>query len=170
MPYRKDVFRAALSMLRNRDDAEDLTQDVFLHAWRSFSRFEPGTNCRAWLFGILFHRAHHHRRAQSRLVLGDWVEEAARAIPATEPRAEAIADEDLLAALAQLPEKFRRIVLLADVEEYTYREVASMVCIPIGTVMSRLSRARLQLRKALTADVHRRSSADYSGASRTSSL
>lgn len=170
LPYRKDIFRAAMSLLRNRDEAEDLTQDVFLHAWRSYDRFEPGTNCRAWLFGILFHRVHHHRRRQSRMVLGDWVEAAAAKIPAPEAKGDSITDEDLSAALAQLPEKFRQILLLADVEEYAYREIAAMLSIPIGTVMSRLSRARVQLRHTLKAGGHTPKSLGCTASSRTSSL
>lgn len=149
MPQRPTIERAARALLRNASEAEELTQDVYFHAWRSFGRFEPGTNCRAWLFGILFHRLYHYRRQRARLVFGEWVEEAARKMPAPEPARDEIADEGLLAALAKLPERFRRVLLLADVEEYSYKEVAEKLAVPIGTVMSRLSRARQQMRRTL---------------------
>ena len=149
MPQRPAIERAARALLRNAAEAEELAQDVFFHAWRSFDRFEPGTNCRAWLFGILFHRLYHYRRERARLVYGEWVEEAAAKMPAPEPAAEGIADKRLLAALAKLPERFRRVLLLADIEEYSYKEVAEKLAVPIGTVMSRLSRARERMRRTM---------------------
>ncbi len=149
MPQRPAIERAARALLRNAAEAEELAQDVFFHAWRSFDRFEPGTNCRAWLFGILFHRLYHYRRERARLVFGEWVEEAAAKRPAPEPAREGIADKRLLAALAKLPERFRRVLLLADVEEYSYKEVAEKLAVPIGTVMSRLSRARERMRRTM---------------------
>ncbi len=149
MPHRPAIERAARALLRDAAEAEELAQDVFFHAWRSFDRFEPGTNCRAWLFGILFHRLYHYRRQRARLVSGKWVEEAAAKLPAPEPAAEGIADKRILAALAKLPERFRRVLLLADVEEYSYQEVAEKLAVPIGTVMSRLSRARERMRRTM---------------------
>lgn len=149
LPHRETIERAARSLTRNTTDGEELAQDVFFHAWRSFDRFEPGTNCRAWLFGILFHRLYRFRRQRARLVFGEWAEEAAAKMPAREPAPEGIADKRLLAALANLPERFRRVLLLADVDEYSYKEVAAALAVPIGTVMSRLSRARQQMRRTL---------------------
>ena len=149
MPQREAVERAARSLVRNAAEGEELAQDVFYHAWRSFDRYEPGTNCRAWLFGILFHRLYHSRRQRARLVYGDWVEEAAAKLRAPEPAPEGIADGRMLAALARLPERLRRVLLLADLEEYSYKEVAATLAIPIGTVMSRLSRARERMRRMM---------------------
>ena len=151
MPQRETIERAARSLTRNAAEGEELAQDVFFHAWRSFDRFEPGTNCRAWLFGILFHRLYHYRRQRARLVFGEWAEEAAAKMAAPAPVAEGIADKRLLTALAKLPERFRRVLLLADVEEYSYKEVAAALAVPIGTVMSRLSRAREQMRRTMMA-------------------
>lgn len=144
LPYYQDILRAAIAALRNYDDAQDLAQDVYSNAWASFHRFQAGTNCRAWLGGIFFHRLYHHRRKQSRWVLGEPVKEPA----APEPVPIAIQDPEILAALASLPTKFREVLLLADVEQYTYREIAVRLAVPIGTVMSRLSRGRMEFRRA----------------------
>ena len=140
----------ALRILGNSRDAEDLVQETYLQAWKSFHRFEPGTNCRAWLFKILFHQIHHHRRKwfnskglkESEDVLIDTLA-AEPAIP------EQLADEEVLAALDRIPPDFRAVVLLADFEEFSYREIADTLRIPVGTVMSRLNRARKLLRTEL---------------------
>lgn len=147
LPFRPDVARAARSLVRERDAAEDLTQEVFFQAWRSFDRFETGTNCRAWLFAILFHRLWHLRRRQSRLVYG----EPPADIAAPVPQETAIGSPVLAEALAALPVPLRAVVWLADVEEYSYKEIAARLSIPCGTVMSRLSRGRARLRSALLA-------------------
>lgn len=148
MPHRNDIFRTAVSMLGNRSEAEDLAQEVFLQAWKSFDRFEAGTNCRAWLFKILFHRLHHYRRKKFRFRFTDD-ETAADRLAYAEPVAEKLTDEEILQALDRLRPDYRAVVLLADVEELAYKEVAAALDIPIGTVMSRLSRARQALRAEL---------------------
>ena len=149
LPHLNDIYRTAVGMLRNPTEAEDLAQDVYLHAWKSFHRFQAGTNCRAWLFKILFHRLHHHRRKWFRMPLGldDTVLEATLA--AEPPVPDGITDEEVLAAIARVPEDFREVLLLADVEEFAYKEIAETLGIPIGTVMSRLSRGRKLLRADL---------------------
>ncbi|MBM3725995.1 MAG: sigma-70 family RNA polymerase sigma factor [Acidobacteria bacterium] len=151
MPHMNDLFRTACGLLGNRTEAEDLIQDVYLNAWRSFHRFEPGTNCRAWMFKILFHRLHHHRRKwyQMRL-LREGEEFLEENLPATEPIPEKISDKAILAAIDKLAPEFREVLLLADVEEFAYKEIAAMLDVPVGTVMSRLSRARRQMRERLT--------------------
>ncbi len=149
LPHLNDIFRTASGLLRNRTEAEDLSQDVYMHAWKSFHRFEPGTNCRAWLFKILFHRLHHHRRKWFQLKLtkeADLLEDTLQWEP---PVKEQLSDEEILGALGKLPEDYRAVVLLADVEEFSYKEVAATLDIPMGTVMSRLSRARRLLREQL---------------------
>jgi RNA polymerase sigma-70 factor (ECF subfamily) len=150
MPHLNDLFRTALRMTGERGHAEDVIQEVYLQAWRSFERFESGTNCRAWLYKILFHCVSHQRRKWFRLPLLKENEEFLETNlvqPATV--AQEITDGEILAALDKLPSEFRSVVLLVDVEEFAYKEVADILSIPIGTVMSRLSRGRGLLRKHL---------------------
>jgi RNA polymerase sigma-70 factor (ECF subfamily) len=127
-------------------------QETYLQAWKSFHRFEPGTNIRAWLYKIMFHVINHHRRKAYRLVTVNEEEEfifdTLTYEPPVSPR---LHDEDVLAALNQVPMHFRSVILLADVQEFSYKEVAETLGIPIGTVMSRLSRGRHLLRTHLTA-------------------
>jgi RNA polymerase sigma-70 factor (ECF subfamily) len=155
MPHLNDIFRTASRMLGDRARAEDVVQEVYLQAWKSFDRFEPGTNCRAWLFKILFHCVSHHRRKWFRFPLLKETEEHIEA-NLMQPGSvnQHLTDGDILAALDEIPTEFRAVVLLVDVEEFSYKEVAGILSIPIGTVMSRLSRGRGLLRKRL-ADVAR---------------
>jgi RNA polymerase sigma-70 factor (ECF subfamily) len=151
MPHLNDIFRTATRLIGKRSRAEDVVQEVYLQAWKSFHRFEAGTNCRAWLFKILFHCANHHRRKWFRLPLlretGEFIEAN---LTAPSPVPEHITDEDILAALDRISPEFRAIVILVDIEEFSYREAAEIAGIPIGTVMSRLSRGRKLLREQLT--------------------
>src|SRR5690242_5688746 len=150
MPHVNDLFRTALRMTGVRGDAEDVVQEVYLQAWRSFDRFEAGTNCRAWLYKILFHCVSHQRRKWFRFPLLKEQEEFLEANlvqPTSVP--DKLTDEDILAALDGIAQEFRSVVLLVDVEEFAYKEVAEILQIPIGTVMSRLSRGRAMLRKRL---------------------
>ena len=151
MPHFPDLYRTARLLAQNSAEAEDLVQEAYLEAWKSFHRFESGTNCRAWLFKILFHRLHHFRRR--------WVK-AARLEPLENPMeqeslvaepavAQEIRDEDILDGLAKVPVEFREVVLLADVQEFSYKEIAETLKVPLGTVMSRLSRGRKLLRREL---------------------
>jgi RNA polymerase sigma-70 factor, ECF subfamily len=151
MPHLAALYRTAKFLAYEPAEAEDLVQEVYLEAWKSFHRFEPGTNCRAWLFSILFHRLHHHRRRQLRSSKVDSFPDPAEAdtLPATPPVPQDLRDEDILQALAKLPHDFREVVLMADVQEFSYKEVAATLSIPLGTVMSRLSRARKLLRQQL---------------------
>ena len=150
LPHVDDLFRTAARLLGNRTEAEDLVQDVYLHAWKSFHRFELGTNCRAWLFKILFHRLHHHRRKWFHLELAKEDDAAMEDTLKYEPPVpEQLTDEDVLTALENIPQDFREVVLLSDVEEFSYKEIAETLNIPMGTVMSRLSRGRKLLREGL---------------------
>jgi RNA polymerase sigma-70 factor (ECF subfamily) len=156
MPHLADLYRSASFLVRNSLDAEDLVQEVYLEAWKSFHRFELGTNCRAWLFRIMFHRLHHLRR---RLVKTSKVEAFANPVDedihmAVPQVPQDIMDDDVLRALGRVPLEFREIVLMADVEDFSYKEIAETLKIPLGTVMSRLSRGRRLLREGL-ADVAR---------------
>jgi RNA polymerase sigma-70 factor (ECF subfamily) len=150
MPHMNDLYRTATRVLGERSRAEDVVQEVYLQAWKSFHRFEPGTNCRAWLFKILFHCINHHRRKWFRFPLLKETEEFLEAnLSYVEPIPEHLTDEDILQALDRMPGDFRSVVLLVDVEEFSYKDAAEILTIPIGTVMSRLSRGRKVLRELL---------------------
>ncbi len=150
MPHLNDLFRTARKVLGDPARAEDVVQDVYLQAWKSFSGFEPGTNCKAWLFKILFHSINHYRRKWFKLhLLGDKEEFLQETLAWTPPVPEELSDEEVLAALDSIPSDFKSVVLLADVQEFAYKEVAGILGIPIGTVMSRLSRGRKLLRQQL---------------------
>ncbi|MBI4476337.1 MAG: sigma-70 family RNA polymerase sigma factor [Acidobacteria bacterium] len=150
------LYGTALRLAGNRADAEDLVQDTYLKAFRFAERFEPGTNLKAWLFTIL-HNTHLNARRQVRRnpieVDSAAVEQSAAAAPGRDdPEAlvmRDVLDVDLKAALDALPEAFREAVWLRDVEEFSYAEIASMLEVPIGTVMSRISRGRRLLHDGL---------------------
>lgn len=155
MPHVSDIFRAAARIVGDRTRAEDIAQEVFLQAWKSFHRFETGTNCKAWLFRILFHCVSHHRRHWFRWIARSEPEEFIETnLAYSPPVPDRLTDEEILGALDRLPTDYRSVILLVDVEEFSYKEVAEILSIPIGTVMSRLSRARRALRESL-ADVAR---------------
>jgi RNA polymerase sigma-70 factor (ECF subfamily) len=151
MPHMNDLFRAASSMLGSRTEAEDIVQETYLQAWKSFHRFTPGTNCRAWLFKILFHVVQHHRRKWFKFKIVKEEEENLEATLVYEPPVpQDLSDEDVLAAFRQIPQAYREVVLLSDVYDFTYKEIHETLDIPIGTVMSRLSRGRQLLRAELS--------------------
>src|SRR5882672_4892075 len=146
------LYRTALRITRKPADAEDLVQDTYLKAFRAADSFEPGTNLRAWLFTILHNTARNRVRDRARdtvSVDSEFVDRAAELPPAggavETPESRLIRETltpELQAALDALPEAFREAVWLRDVEEFSYAEIAGMLSIPIGTVMSRISRGR----------------------------
>lgn len=148
LPHFRSLYATAYRMTRNAHDAEDLVQETFLRAYRAFDGYTPGTNIRAWLFTILHRvRTDAFRRAfrSPRTVeLPDF----GIAVP---PPQDALANggEDVLRALDRLAEPFRTAVVLRDIQELTYEEIARSLGVPIGTVMSRIHRGRAQLRQAL---------------------
>ena len=152
LPHINDLFRTARRVIGNQTEAEDVVQETFLQAWKSFHRFEPGTNCRAWLFKILFHVMSHHRRKLFRLPVTDIAEDTLVETAVYRPSpAQHLTDEEVLAAFDKVPQLYRAVVMLADVQEFSYREIAAALNIPLGTVMSRLNRGRKILRTALSA-------------------
>ena len=142
------LFRVAFRLLRDRARAEDLVQETYLQAWRSFHRFELGTNLRAWLYKILFN-VYYSGQRKERLQLVPAEETLAETIAYDPPTPQRVTDEEVLAALERLPRDFQIPLLLADVEELSYREIADVLEIPLGTVMSRLHRGRKLLRTEL---------------------
>ncbi|MBS1857891.1 MAG: sigma-70 family RNA polymerase sigma factor [Acidobacteria bacterium] len=152
LPHLGDLYRTATRLVGDPARADDVVQEAYLVAWKNFDRFEPGTNCRAWLFRILFHCAHHYRRKwlNPREVpdAGEIIEQVPAASAAPSDR---ITDEEVLRALDAIPEDYRAAVLLVDVDEFSYKDAAGILEVPIGTVMSRLSRGRKLLRDRLAA-------------------
>lgn len=148
MPHMNDLFRTATAMLRNRTEAEDVLQELYFQAWKSFHRFTPGTNCRAWLFQILFHVVSHHRRKWYRRAgLTDDLETVEHTLAYEAPVVqEKISDAEVLDAFRKLPHQFAEVVILADVHEFSYKEIQDTLGIPAGTVMSRLNRGRKLMR------------------------
>ena len=159
------LYRTAVRMTGNPMDAEDLVQETYLRAFRSLSQFRAGTNLRAWLFKILtnaFINDYRKRSRRPRSTSLDNVEDyylythlidSGIQPSASRPEDEVLAsitDESVVQALGALPEEFLQVVLLADVEGFAYREIADIMGIPIGTVMSRLHRARRRLQRSLT--------------------
>jgi len=152
LPHADRLFRLAMWFVRNRDDAEDVVQDTMIQALKSFHRFQPGTNCRAWLTTILQRVVSNRRRAAGRsIVVEDPDDRLALTAPFVPPIPQELTDELVLRTLRQLPVTFQEVILLCDVEELSYKEAAEALAIPIGTVMSRLHRGRAQLRAALAA-------------------
>lgn len=158
------LYRTALRMTRNPQDAEDLVQETYYRAFRSAHQFQPGTNLRAWLFKILtnsFINQYRKRARNPQSTSLDDVEEfylynhlVDSGVQPESPDPEAtvidqFAEADVIEALERLPLEFRQVVLLADVEGFAYKEIADIVGIPVGTVMSRLHRGRRRLQKEL---------------------
>jgi RNA polymerase sigma-70 factor (ECF subfamily) len=153
------LYATAMRLTRNRADAEDLVQDTFVKALRFEDRFVPGTNLKAWLFTILHNTWKNQLRGAAREpvdVDSDLVEKGGGAGLETPERIllRATLDADLQAALDELPDAFREAVWLRDVEEFTYAEIAAMLGVPVGTVMSRISRGRRMLARKLGGVAH----------------
>ena len=162
MQHAPQLYSAAVRMTRSRTDAEDLVQETYLRAYRGYANFTEGTNLRAWLFRILTNTFINSYRAKQRRVqetdLDDvedlylykrisGIDVASRS--AEDTLFDLFTDDEVKNALEALPESFRMPVLLADVEDFSYKEIAEMLDIPIGTVMSRLHRGRKAMQKAL---------------------
>lgn len=152
MPHMASLFRTARWLTRNQTDAEDLVQETLMEALGSFHRFAQGTNCRAWLVSIMYHHQSKKRRAATHLQLvSDAEERIAETIAFEAPTPQNLTDEEVLGALRRLPQAFQEVVILADVEGFTYKEIAAATQVPVGTVMSRISRGRKLLRTELAA-------------------
>ena len=157
LTYLGSLYATALRLTRDPAAADDLVQDTYLKVVRFGARFEPGTNLRAWLFTILHNTFRNERRGAGRdpvAVDSEVVESAADVRPGRESPEDLllrdVLDTDLKAALDSLPEAYRQCVWLRDVEEFSYGEIAGMLDVPIGTVMSRISRGRRLMHQYLT--------------------
>jgi RNA polymerase sigma-70 factor, ECF subfamily len=151
LPHLEGLFRIAMWFERDRAAAEDLVQETFVEALRSFHRFERGTNCRAWLIAIMRHLEGKRWRVRSRVrTISDGEIDLEGTIPFEPPTPQNLTDEGVRRALEALPRVFQEVLLLADVEELRYKEIAATLQVPVGTVMSRLHRARQMLRRELT--------------------
>jgi RNA polymerase sigma-70 factor (ECF subfamily) len=152
LPHADRLFRLAMWFERDRSEAEELVQETMMQALRSFHRFEPGTNCGAWLTAILQHVRSNRRRARQRSPLvNDTDDRISRTVHFVPPVPQELTDEEVLAALRRIPAHFQEVIVLSDVEELTYKEIAEALDIPLGTVMSRLHRGRALLRSELVA-------------------
>jgi RNA polymerase sigma-70 factor (ECF subfamily) len=164
MEFAPQLYSAALRMTRNPADAEDVVQETFLKAYRAYGSFEQGTNLRAWLYRILtntyINRYRQKQRRPDEVDLGEIEDlylykrigsgEVGSASRSAETEVlDSFVDEDIRGAIEGLAEHFRLPVVLADVEGFSYKEIADMLEVPIGTVMSRLHRGRKSLQKAL---------------------
>jgi RNA polymerase sigma-70 factor (ECF subfamily) len=164
MQYAPQLFSTALRMTRNRADAEDLVQETFVKAWRSFATFQEGTNLRAWLFRIMTNTFINKYNAQQRRPQETELDEVEELFlfrrigafdqskmnqSAEDQLLEFFTDDEVKNAIEELPEMFRLPVLLSDVDGFSYKEIAEMLDVPIGTVMSRLHRGRKMMQKLL---------------------
>jgi RNA polymerase sigma-70 factor (ECF subfamily) len=162
MQFAPQLYSAALRMTRNPADAEDVVQETFLKAYRAYDSYREGTNLKAWLYRILtntyINKYRKQQRRPSEVELGELQDlylykrlgEASGAAQSAEAdMLDEFVDSDVIEALESLPETFRLPVLLADVDGFSYKEIAEMLDIPIGTVMSRLHRGRKALQKKL---------------------
>jgi RNA polymerase sigma-70 factor (ECF subfamily) len=163
LPLLDSLYGAALRMTRNPADAEDLVQETMLRAYRSFDRFEPGTNLKAWLFRILtnaYINAYRKKQREPQKVSQDQIEDfdLYQELKDHDPDLartpenivlDSLVDSDILEAIEDLPEQFRLAVVLSDIEGFSYAEMAEIMDVPMGTVMSRLHRGRRALQKRL---------------------
>jgi len=162
LPHLDALYGAALRLTRRPGDAEDLVQEASLKAYRFLDRYQRGTNFKAWMFKILTNVFHsRYRKAQREREIHQKVENdghhthilaqgsTREAMAAEESILDHLLSEDIQEALEKLPTDFRMVVILSDVEEFTYKEIAEIMDCPVGTVMSRLFRARRQLQRLL---------------------
>lgn len=147
VPHMQSLYRVSLSMTQKKDLAEDLVQETYQQAWKSFRGYSPGTDCKAWLFRILF-RLRNKQLRQARWWKPVDIEEVPERLLAVQPDFQKnVEGGEVLRILQSLPVHYQTVLVLADIEEFRYREIAQMLKLPMGTVMSRLNRARSLFRE-----------------------
>jgi RNA polymerase sigma-70 factor (ECF subfamily) len=162
MPYVDSLYNTAYRMTRNSEDAEDLVQETYLKAYKYYDKFEEGTNLKAWLFKILkntFINNYRKKKLEPRSVDFAEIEDSFERVlrrdtseSPTDPESEyftGVLDDDVRRSLESLPYDYRMVVILADLEDFSYKEIAEILDCPVGTVMSRLYRGRKLLEKTL---------------------
>ncbi len=164
IPHMDAVYRFALRLAGTPDGAEDLVQDTYFRAYRAWDQYTPGTRCKSWLFTIcrnVFLRQRERRQRHDEILLesaGDDAGTLSREAPVfaaskdADPEGDffkSIVDDEILSAIEELPDEYRMAVVLSDLEDLTYNEIAELMEVPVGTVKSRLFRGRRQLQKRL---------------------
>lgn len=164
MQFAPQLFSTAMRMTRNKSDAEDLVQETYIKAWRSFHTFQTGTNLRAWLYRIMtntfINKYNSKQRKPSETELDEVeelylykrlgsIDQSKLSSSAEDQMLDLFTDDEVKSALEELPETFRIPVLLSDVDGFSYKEISEMLEIPLGTVMSRLHRGRKAMQKLL---------------------
>jgi RNA polymerase sigma-70 factor (ECF subfamily) len=160
LPHLDAIYTAALRLIRDREDANDLVQETILRAYRSFHQFTAGTNCRAWLFTILYNnfRDQYRQKTREHPCCSGEIEQELEAyslrddLPSGNPEgmlSDRMLGRRIANVLQELPAEFREALILVDVQELNYQEVAQVLGVPLGTVKSRVSRGRALMRAAL---------------------
>ena len=162
LPFKEQLFKTAVRLTRSSEDAEDLVQETYMKAYRHYASFRPGTNLKAWLFKILkntfINEYRRRKQVPPQVDFADFeetfesvfsVSAGRRAHTPEEELLETSLDSEVRRALADLPHNYKVVVLLADIEGYAYKEIADILAIPVGTVMSRLYRGRRLLERSL---------------------
>ena len=159
VPHMASLYRVSLNMSRDRGVAEDLVQETYKEAWQSFHRYTPGTDCKAWLFRIFFRVWQKHLRQVYRFSSVDMENVSEDRLVQAPDAQQKLESEEVMTILRSLPPHYQTVLVLADVEEFRYQEIAQMLELPMGTVMSRLNRARSLFRAKFVQDTENTQSA-----------
>lgn len=150
LPHFKDLLHTAKRLTGSLPEAEDIVQETYLQAWHSFHKFQPGTNCRAWLYKIMFNLLNKHYRKSRRVLAEESLQEHYGSLQSVGPVPDKVlADSEVLAMIDRLPPEYHAVLLLSIIEGYSYSEIAGILGVSLGTVKSRLHRGRRLLQSAI---------------------